>query len=58
MALIICIVASINPFAYTGMQTPPILAWAMENKLYACMMIFFISNAIGKYFESEVPVSK
>jgi len=46
MALIISIVASINPFNYTGMQTPNILAWAMENKLYACMMIFFISNAI------------
>jgi len=46
MVLIICIVASINPLNYTGIQTPNVLAWAMENKLYACMMIFFISNAI------------
>ena len=46
MALIISIVASINPFNYIEMETPPIVAWAMENKLYACMMIFFISNAV------------
>ena len=46
MALIISIVASINPFNYIEMETPPIVAWAIENKLYSCMMIFFISNAV------------
>ena len=42
IALIVCIVASINPFNFTGMETPPVVAWAMENKFYAAMMIFFL----------------
>jgi len=45
LALIVCILASFNPFVYFG-NTPSAFAWAMDNKLYACMMIFFISNAI------------
>ena len=46
LLLIACIVASINPFASFGFDTPGPFAWALENKLYAAMMIFFISNAI------------
>ena len=46
LLLIACIVASINPFASFGFDTPGAFAWALENKLYAAMMIFFISNAI------------
>jgi len=26
--------------------TPSAFRWAMDNKLYACMMLFFISNAV------------
>jgi len=29
-----------------AMDTPPVFAWALENKFYAAMMIFFLSNAI------------
>ena len=29
-----------------SMETPPIFAWALENKFYAAMMIFFLSNAV------------
>ncbi len=29
-----------------GVDTPSAFAWAMENKMYACMMIFFVSNAV------------
>jgi len=46
LALIIFIIASINPFNFMAMETPPIFAWALENKFYAAMMIFFLSNAI------------
>lgn len=46
MALIALIVASINPFPFLGMETPSAFAWAIENKLYAAMMIFFLSNAV------------
>ncbi|GFN89197.1 protoporphyrinogen oxidase [Plakobranchus ocellatus] len=28
------------------METPNIFTWALENKLYAGLMLFFISNAI------------
>lgn len=35
-----------NPFAYFNMATPAFFTWAIENKLYACMMIFFISNTV------------
>lgn len=46
LALIACIIASINPFVYTGMETPSMFAWALENKFYAAMMIFFLCNAL------------
>lgn len=29
-----------------GIETPAFLHWAWENKGYACMMAFFIGNAI------------
>ena len=45
LALIVSILASFNPFVYFG-ETPGVFAWALQNKLYACMMIFFVSNAI------------
>ncbi|KAL3847164.1 hypothetical protein ACJMK2_018090 [Sinanodonta woodiana] len=28
------------------METPNIFLWATQNKIYACLMVFFISNAI------------
>lgn len=35
-----------NPFPYLNMNTPNIFVWATENKLYACLMLYFISNTI------------
>ncbi|PIK56090.1 putative selenoprotein T1b-like [Apostichopus japonicus] len=35
-----------NPFTFLNMDTPGFWNWAVENKIYACMMLFFISNAI------------
>jgi len=46
LAVIACIIASINPFNYLAMETPSFVSWAMENKFYAAMMVFFLSNAV------------
>lgn len=46
ITLILCIVSGYNVFELVGLPTPGAMTWAWENKLYACMMIFFISNAI------------
>ncbi|KAI7802605.1 selenoprotein T1b precursor [Triplophysa rosa] len=35
-----------NPFAFFRMEAPGIWLWAQENKIYACMMVFFLSNMI------------
>ncbi|CAL1547186.1 unnamed protein product, partial [Lymnaea stagnalis] len=35
-----------NPFPSLNLQTPGFFSWAIENKMYACLMLFFISNAI------------
>lgn len=46
IGLIIMIVLGHNPFPMLGIETPNAFSWALQNKLYACMMLFFISNAI------------
>lgn len=35
-----------DPFALFGMQAPGIWEWGQGNKIYACMMVFFVSNMI------------
>ena len=44
--LIIILISGQNPFNYINVATPEAFNWAMENKVYACMMIFFVSNMI------------
>lgn len=46
LLLIAMVVSGINPFPHLNMETPNIFMWATQNKIYACLMIFFISNAI------------
>jgi len=46
IAIIILVISGQNPFTYLQMETPSLFNWALNNKIYACMMIFFISNAI------------
>lgn len=43
---IIAIVSNTDPFPWFGMETPALFTSAMENKVYACLMLFFIGNAI------------
>lgn len=40
------IIVGQNPFTWFAVETPGWFNWAMENKMYACMMLFFVSNAI------------
>jgi len=39
-----------NPWAYLGHDkvgpTPSYYLWALENKIFACMMVFFLSNMV------------
>lgn len=45
--LIMLIVATINPFPFFGDgSTPNWFSWLLENKLYGCLMIFFVCNAV------------
>ncbi len=47
IAVIVCVVAAINPFPFLGLAEPPSwFQWLCNNKLYGCLMIFFVSNAI------------
>jgi selT/selW/selH-like putative selenoprotein len=40
------IVSGKNPFTYFNTATPQIFTWAVENKIYAALILFFLSNAV------------
>lgn len=44
--IIILIVSGQNPFTWLRMEAPNIYTWAIENKIYACIILFFICNAV------------
>uniref|UniRef100_A0A8C5M8U1 Selenoprotein T n=1 Tax=Leptobrachium leishanense TaxID=445787 RepID=A0A8C5M8U1_9ANUR len=46
LVLIGLIVLGKDPFAFIGMEAPSLWQWGQENKVYACMMVFFLSNMI------------
>lgn len=46
LVLIGVIIVGKDPFALLGMQPPGLWTWSQENKIYACMMVFFFSNMI------------
>ncbi|KAJ8378107.1 hypothetical protein AAFF_G00248210 [Aldrovandia affinis] len=46
LALIGLVILGKDPFVFLGMQAPGIWVWGQENKIYACMMVFFFSNMI------------
>merc|ERR1712080_586981 len=50
MAVLIMLAISFNPWAYLGHQvagpTPNFYLWALDNKIFACMMIFFLANLV------------
>ncbi|KAF4105233.1 hypothetical protein G5714_014564 [Onychostoma macrolepis] len=46
------IVTGQNPFQMFGMNTPRIWSWGQENKIFSCLMAFFISNMLETHFLS------
>lgn len=43
------IITGQNPFPLFGVDTPRIWTWSQENKIFSCLMTFFLSNM----FESQ-----
>uniref|UniRef100_A0A8D0H3H0 Selenoprotein T n=1 Tax=Sphenodon punctatus TaxID=8508 RepID=A0A8D0H3H0_SPHPU len=46
LVLIGLIIVGKDPFGFLGMQAPSVRQWSQENKVYACMMVFFLSNMV------------
>ncbi|XP_063358519.1 thioredoxin reductase-like selenoprotein T homolog CG3887 [Cydia amplana] len=46
MLLIMCILSGVNIFAWLNKPQPAWWSWCLENKLYACMMMFFLANML------------
>ena len=50
MCIIGMIMFGFNPWTYLGSDvagpTPSIVIWALENKIYACLMTFFLCNMV------------
>lgn len=40
------IVINVDPFAMLGLETPTFWVWLASNRIYGCLMTFFISNTI------------
>ncbi|VEN61249.1 unnamed protein product [Callosobruchus maculatus] len=50
---IICILLGVNIFEYMNQPRPSWWIWCTENKLYACMMLFFLCNILeGQLIQS------
>lgn len=45
-AMIFFLATNSNPFSMLGIETPSFYIWASENKIYACLMLFFVGGAI------------
>jgi selT/selW/selH-like putative selenoprotein len=50
MAALLMLVISFDPWAYIGHEvlgpTPQAYIWALENKIFACLMVFFLANMV------------
>lgn len=44
--LIAMVLANFNPFIAVGINTPNFFLWMIENRMFACLMTFFLSNTI------------
>ena len=42
--IIMMVLASFDPFPWFGGPTPAWARWLLDNKIYACMMTFFLFN--------------
>ncbi|MCL4129884.1 UNVERIFIED_CONTAM: hypothetical protein GTU68_056731 [Idotea baltica] len=46
LIIIGCVLFGINLWDWMGVLTPPWYTWLSQNKIYGCMMIFFLANAL------------
>ncbi|KAL1422500.1 hypothetical protein MTO96_022094 [Rhipicephalus appendiculatus] len=46
LALIALVLLGFNPFTWMGYPTPAFYTWMVGNKLYSCLMLFFVCGAI------------
>jgi selT/selW/selH-like putative selenoprotein len=46
MIIIVLIISGQNPFTWINVNPPGVVTWAYENKIYACMILFFLCNAV------------
>merc|ERR1712071_66738 len=50
MAVLMMLALSFNPWTYFGQEvlgpTPKAYLWALDNKIFACMVIFFCANLV------------
>jgi len=46
LLVIVLVIAGINVFDFCSIQTPSLWSWTQQNKFYACLMTFFVCNAI------------
>jgi len=65
LVLMALLMANINPFTLMNVNTPGVWHWMTQHKMYACLMLFFLSNTIEsqlmssgafEIFYNDVPV--
>jgi len=44
--IIVSVVSAVSPFTFLGLNTPSWWSHMQANKIYACMMIFFLGNML------------
>uniref|UniRef100_A0AAZ1WXT8 Selenoprotein T n=1 Tax=Oreochromis aureus TaxID=47969 RepID=A0AAZ1WXT8_OREAU len=49
---ILVIVSGQNPFLLLHLQTPPAWTWSQNNKIFSCLMAFFLCNMMETHFLS------
>ncbi|CAB1427058.1 unnamed protein product [Pleuronectes platessa] len=49
---ILLIVSGQNPFLLLGLQTPRAWVWSQDNKIFSCLMAFFLCNMMETHFLS------
>lgn len=49
---ILLIVSGQNPFVLLGLDTPRAWTWSQDNKIFSCLMAFFLCNMMETHFLS------
>uniref|UniRef100_A0A674MGN9 Selenoprotein T n=1 Tax=Takifugu rubripes TaxID=31033 RepID=A0A674MGN9_TAKRU len=52
MLFILLIISGQNPFILLGLDTPRAWIWSQENKIFSCLMAYFLCNMMETHFLS------